>query len=129
MIDLPSLEGSNLGGTCKEVPEMPSFKASPIAIWSNGDNSVLCCGGYDNSYTYKRCLKYTGDEWIDLGDMLRYKRDDASAAGLSDGRYWISGGKLYEQPSFCIYEMYRVGEKLSLLRITIHVGTPMTSFK
>ncbi len=91
VIDLPSLEGSNPDRTCNQVPNMPHRKGDHFAMWDDVDQSVLCCGG-DPTTEYKRCFKYTGDEWIDLGDILRLPRRFASAVELSDGRYWITGG-------------------------------------
>ncbi len=92
VIDLPSLEGSDPDRTCNQVPEMPEEKGAHFAMWDNVDQSVLCCGGNPTSSEYKRCFKYTGEEWMDLGDVLRHPRRYSSAAKLSDGRYWIAGG-------------------------------------
>ncbi len=92
--DLPSLEGSDPNRTCHKVPELPSDKYAPFAIWDESDKSVLCCGGDGSSSS---CFKYTKAEWIDLGDILIHERRYSSAAKLSDGRYWISGGIGYEQ--------------------------------
>ncbi len=92
VIDLPSLEGSDPDRTCNQVPEMPEEKDALFAMWDDVDQSVLCCGGESPSSELKRCFKYTGDEWIDLGDVLTHRRRYSSAAKLSDGRYWIAGG-------------------------------------
>ena len=92
VIDLPSLEGSDPDRTCNQVPDMPDEKDALFAMWDDVDQSVLCCGGETSSSEYKRCFKYTGEEWMDLGDVLRHQRRFASAAKLSDGRYWIAGG-------------------------------------
>ncbi len=92
VIDLPSLEGSDPDRTCNQVPDMPDEKDALFAMWDDVDQSVLCCGGETSSSEYKRCFKYTGEEWMDLGDVLRHQRRYSRAAKLSDGRYWIAGG-------------------------------------
>ncbi len=71
---------------------MPRDKYRHFVLWDNGDGSVLCCGGWDNSGSQKGCFKYAGEEWLDLGDILLDDRVASSAVELSDGRYWICGG-------------------------------------
>ncbi len=95
VIDLPVSEGSDPDRTCNQVPDLPHMKCSHFAMWDDVDQSVLCCGGYPTSSELKRCFKYTGDEWIDLGDVLGHDRSYSKAAELSNGRYWISGGSRY----------------------------------
>ena len=94
VIDLASLEGSNPDRTCTEVPDMPIGKGDLFAMWDYGDKSVLCCGGggFNESLLHKQCSKYSGADWIDLGDILIHDRRWSAAVELSDGRYWISGG-------------------------------------
>ncbi len=78
---------------CNEVPEMPNAKYCIFAMWDDSDESVLCCGGYDDdSSMWRRCYEYSADAWTDLGDILVDQRRFSSAVKLSDGRYWISGG-------------------------------------
>ncbi len=101
IINLPSSEGSHLNRSCKEVPEMPTGKLAPFAIWDSVDKSVLCYGGIDYITELRGCWKYTGDEWIDLRDILRRPRAASTAAKLSDGRYWITGGYRYELQNLC----------------------------
>ncbi len=96
VIDLPSLEGSNPDQNCNQVPDMPDEKDELFAMWDDDDQSILCCGGEPVSLEGKRCFKYIGEEWIDLGDVLRHQRRSSSASKLSDGRYWIMGGFGYE---------------------------------
>ncbi len=120
VIDLPSLDASNPDRTCHGVHEMPKSRYYNFAMWDNDVRSVLCCGGYNSSSSKsKRCFKYTGDEWTDLGDILRHQRAESRAAELSDGRYWISGGHGYQLLDLlcCWCEMYQVGQKLSLIHI------------
>ncbi len=93
--DLPSLEVSHSDRTCHKVPKLPSGKRYHFAMWDEGDKSVLCCGG-EPSLQHKRCYKYAGDEWIDVGEILKNQRHHSTAVKLSDGRYWISGGYRYE---------------------------------
>ena len=96
VIDLPSLEGAPLPQTCNQADDIPSSKSGHFAIWDSSDNSVLCCGGYSDGSKDNRCFKYTGDKWIDLGEILRRDREYSSAAQLSDGSYWIAGGYRYK---------------------------------
>ncbi len=95
VIDLPYLEGTLPPRTCSQVPDMPNANYYDFAMWDNGDNSVLCCGGSPSSL-YQNCYKYSGYKWIDLGDILLHDRIYSSAAQLRDGRYWISGGQRYK---------------------------------
>ncbi len=98
VIDLPSLDGSDPDRECNNVPDMPDGKYAHFAIWDRVDGSALCCGGYDDaSSQLKRCYKYAGADWLDMGDVLIHERRASSAVELSDGRYWISGGEGYEQ--------------------------------
>ncbi len=110
IIDLPSLEGSSPDTTCNVVPQMPIAKGDNFAIWDEGDKSVLCCGGEgdpdDDSDSPRRCLKYAGDEWIDLGDILLDQRTYSTAVQLSDGRFWIAGS----------YYRYKL-QKCSIVRV------------
>ncbi len=100
--DLSSLDRSPPLKTCKAVPDMPRAERSVFALWDESDNSVLCCGGVTAPSTSKQCFKYTGAEWIDLGEVLRHERKTATKVKLSDGRYWISGGGFrYEPLNLC----------------------------
>ena len=86
------------GKTCNVVSEMPRGKFAHVALWDNRDQSVLCCGGGDQVGDPRQCFKYTGAEWMNLGDILIGDRSFSSTVELSDGRYWISGdGGKYEQ--------------------------------
>ncbi len=98
VIDLGALDGSLPSRNCNEVPPMPNYKYSHFAVWDKSDESALCCGGWDGGDTsieYKQCFKYAGEEWMDLGDILKHIRIWSSAAELNDGRYWIAGGETY----------------------------------
>ena len=107
---LPSSEGSHQNRTCNEVPEIPSSKYDNFAMWDDHDKSVLCCGG-EPSLQHKRCYKYTGDEWIDLGEILKHQRYHSRAVELSDGRYWISGGAHgYELPNLWVLRCTELGK-------------------
>ncbi len=81
---------------------MPKARADNFAMLGHSDGSVLCCGGAVNGVkNLKQCYKYSGAEWIDVGDVLIHERRHSKAVKLSDGRFWIFGGTGYELLNVC----------------------------
>ena len=91
-VEILQLDSSPSSCQRRQPKHLPISGSSLLGLTNRGGHPMVCGGGLDE--TNRRCLVYQAetDQWLE-GPSLVYPRKDAAIVRLSDGRYWITGGR------------------------------------
>lgn len=97
----PQFEQDDLGGTCTSRSALPSeFVNNVVANWADGRGTVVLNGA---------CVNVVNNVYTNPGGSSNDQQDGVivcnasgagSCTGFSDGRAYVSGNELVDQPSF-----------------------------
>ncbi len=85
--------GVGQSGSCPKPASLPRDYSRAVGTFLEG-RGVVVCGGEDVGNTRCGVFDPSANRWDEAEDVLTVGREEASAAFLPDGRWWIAGGKM-----------------------------------